>query len=64
MADIKTGVRMTADRVDSLKAPIELDLIALFNELQEDVALLLDKALEEGWSPDVFISRVEGLFDE
>jgi hypothetical protein len=54
--------KITADEIEDLASPYVLDLIAVFSQLKEDVMLLLDQSMKEGWTADVLIKNIEELF--
>lgn len=62
MADvqaIRAGVRTGPQEMQRLMSPLELDLVAAFSVMRERVTEMLDRAIDEGWSPDRLISEVE-----
>ena len=46
---------------DRLSAPMELDLVAFFTLMEDDVSILLRKAKREGWDENQFINEVINL---
>lgn len=62
MADqvrVPTNNNLTIKKVDNLKSSFELDLIAFYNVLQDKVNEMLNKGLEEGWTPDRIIEEID-----
>lgn len=54
---------MTEAEANRMKAPLELDLIAFYNALQEEIIDIIDTGSKEGMSADMIISSVELLFE-
>lgn len=50
--------RITADQADQLSGSFELDLIAFFAELRDQMLGELQRCCDEGESPEEAISRV------
>ena len=59
--EINADHSLTRKEVDRAKASFELDLIAFFSTLQEEVFKTLDKGISEGQTPDQIISAVGEL---
>lgn len=59
--EINADRSLTRKEVDRAKSSFELDLIAYFNMLQEEVFGALDSGIEEGQTPDQIISAVGEL---
>jgi hypothetical protein len=57
--EIGTGLRYSAEQVDDLQSPLELDLIAVFSEMQEEVMRVIDRGVDEGWTPDRIMQEIE-----
>lgn len=57
MADILTDYRITNSQSENMMAPLELDLTAFFNIVQEDMISLINSAGSET-SPDELISTI------
>ena len=47
--------------IDALGVPLENDLLAVFKLLEEETLRLLDKAVEEGWTPEQLEREIEAL---
>ncbi len=60
MASIKES-RITQDQFTDFSQPFVLDLIALFNLVEEDTVKTISKAQREGWTPDKLIKEVEKI---
>lgn len=60
MAD-SVGVKVTEREFNSMSGEIKSDLTALFNIMEDEVIEILNKANEEGWTPDQFINEIENL---
>ena len=58
-----TDKRINNNDIDSLKSSFELDMIAMFNALQEEFFVLLEKAVKENWTSEVLITEVENLME-
>ena len=52
---------LTENEVDVMSAPLSLDLVAVFSQIEEDTYRLLDKALEEQWDTDKLIDEIVNL---
>ena len=50
--------------VERIKAPMELDLIAFFKQLNESVMDIVIDGASQGMTPDEIIAMVEELFNE
>ena len=50
--------RITNDQADELASSFELDLIAFFAELRDQMLIELDKCCDEGEAPEDAISRI------
>ena len=59
--EINADHSLTRKEVDRAKASFELDLIAFFNILQEDVFGALDTGISEGQTPDQIVDAVGEL---
>lgn len=55
---------MTRKEADRLKASLELDLIAYFKQLEDEVMTRIDRGVRENMTPDQIIQDVGGIFDE
>lgn len=53
--------KLTQDQVDKLMSPMELDLIAFFKQLQEDILGIIDKPGSD--SPDQLIADITALLE-
>ena len=51
----------TQNEFDNITSSFELDLTALFTNMRDDMILLTDKAVKEGWTEDKFIDAVVDL---
>ena len=47
--------------IDDMGAPLENDLLALFKLMEQDALRLLDRAKDEGWTPEEFEREIEAL---
>jgi hypothetical protein len=54
-------LKITNDLFDDLSSDMERDLEAMFNLMKDDVLLLQEKAIEEGWTPEMFLNAVDIL---
>jgi hypothetical protein len=54
--------RTTASEFDALKASMELDLIAAFKNLEEDVQKVIAQGAAEGLTVEQIEKRVDELF--
>lgn len=57
---VKHG-KLSSNEFQQMKDGYVMDLIALFNCLEDDVNKLVVKAEKEGWTPDVLIKKIEEL---
>ena len=55
--------RLSTAEVQELTLPLQNDLIAIFGVIGDAVDRLLDKAVTEGWTPDVLIDEIVRLID-
>ena len=60
MAELK-GKRITSKDAEKIMAPMELDLIAAFSQMQDDINKLVRQAVRENWLPDKLISAIGEL---
>ena len=58
MENVAKQSKLTQNQVDDLKAPLALDLIAVFSLIQEDMLSLLDDAIDNGWTTDTLIKKM------
>lgn len=42
-----------------MSSPFVLDLVALYNTIEESIVKTLNKARKEGWTPDQLIKKIE-----
>jgi hypothetical protein len=62
MADELIGSdKLNEVEFNRVAAPLQLDLLALFNVIQEDVNKLIVQSVEEGWLPEELIQKVREL---
>lgn len=64
MADEIHDHKLTQKEVDRMMAPMELDLIAFFSQLQEDIVDIIDKAQRNNSTPDELIDDITGLLED
>ena len=63
----KKDIQITGDKsltrkeVDRIKAPLELDLIAFYKIVEDEVFQVLSKGIEDGKTPDQIINDVGEL---
>jgi hypothetical protein len=57
---IKQG-KISHKEFEDLSNPLKLDLIAIFNLLEEDVNKLLSQSIKEHWTPDILIKKIGEL---
>ncbi len=55
---------LTAKQVDRLKAPIELDLIAFYNVVADDIERTVDRMTKAGATADEVIDEIERMLDD
>lgn len=55
--------RLSAAEVQDLSLPLQNDLIAIFGVIGDAADRLLDKAVTEGWTPEVLIDEIVRLID-
>ena len=55
--------RLSTAEVQELSLPLQNDLIAIFGVIGDAVDRLLDKAVREGWTPEVLIDEIVRLID-
>ncbi len=63
MPEVRDG-KITQEQAGRLQAPIELDLTAYFNILQEAVIETMNNAVKAGVTPDELIRQIEDLFND
>ena len=56
--------RLTQKEVDRLMSPMELDLIAYFSQLQEDILTIIDRAERNNTTPSNLIDNIIGLLED
>jgi elongation factor P hydroxylase len=56
---ISTNQNYTISKVDRLKSSFELDLIAFYKVMQDKVMDIFNQGIEEGWTPDEIIAKIE-----
>ena len=56
--------RLTQKEVDRLMGPMELDLIAYFSQLQEDILTIIDRAERNNSTPSELIDNIVGLLED
>ena len=65
MADeVVADKSMTHAEADKMKASLELDLVAFFREMQDDMLRTVESGMQEGRTADEIISDVERLLNE
>lgn len=52
---------VTLPPTDSFERPLQNDLVAYFKQLEQDTAILIDKAGSEGWTPEQLIEELDRL---
>ena len=52
---------ITTDQFDGLSDNLVLDLVAVFNSLEQECFELVDRAEKEGWTPEQLQSEFEKL---
>lgn len=55
------NLRVSPKEFEKVSTPLELDLIALFKVMEEDVYGLIEQANKEAWTPEEFIRKSEEL---
>jgi len=55
--------KISQSEFDDLKSPIANDLIAYFGLLEKDMENLFEKAVEENWTIDELILKIDELID-
>ena len=55
--------RLSTAEVQELSLPLQNDLIAIFGVIGDAADRLLDKAVSEGWTPEVLIDEIVRLID-
>ena len=60
----QVGARLTEDQFNRTISPFQLDLMAYYNLLMEDAMKVLNKAEEEGKTPEEFIQEIQELFSD
>lgn len=53
--------KYSANLINELSLPLKLDFLAVFKELERDVAELINKAQSENWYVDELIQKIEDL---
>lgn len=53
--------KLTEDQFNRVASSFQLDLIALFSILQEDVNRLVAQSIEEGWLPEELLQKIKEL---
>jgi len=60
----QVGSRITEDQFDRMAAPFQMDLVAYYNLILEDMTKLLTEAEESGQTPEEFIQKVQELLSD
>lgn len=55
--------RLSSDEIETLKLPLQNDLIAVFGVIGDEADRLLDEAVREGWTPDEYIDAIVRMID-
>jgi hypothetical protein len=55
--------RLSTAEFQDLSLPLQNDLIAIFGVIGDAADRLLDKAVSEGWTPEVLIDEIARLID-
>ena len=59
--ELKSPGKLTEEEFNKIASSFQLDLIALFSLMQDDVNKLVNKAIEEEWLPDQLIQEIQSL---
>lgn len=62
MPDIYDG-KISQNEADHLMAPMELDLIAYFNQLREEILKIIDKGSRNNSTPDELIEEITKMLE-
>ncbi len=55
--------KLSQNDVDYLMAPMELDLIAYFNQLREEILKVIDKGSRNNSTPDELIKEITKMLE-
>ena len=54
-------VKLTEREFNNLYSPLAKDLTAVFNLMEDEINNLVKQGVEEGWTPDELIQKIEKL---
>ena len=54
-------VKLTEREFNNLYSPFAKDLTAVFNLMEDEINNLVKQGVEEGWTPDELIQKIEKL---
>ena len=57
------SIKINSTLFDSLSSDLETDLEAMFNLMKDDILLLGEKAMREGWTPEQLLDAIDVLFE-
>ncbi len=55
--------KLTQNEVDNLMGPMELDLIAYFNQMRDEILKAIDKGARNNSTPDELIEDITKLLE-
>ncbi len=55
--------KLSQNEVNYLQAPMELDLIAYFNQLREEILKVIDKGSRNNSTPDELIKEITKMLE-
>ncbi len=55
--------KLSQNEVNHLMSPMELDLIAYFNQLREEILKVIDKGSSNNSTPDELIKEIMGMLE-
>lgn len=57
----KIDNRVTQKQADDLAAPMALDLVAVFDIMQNEILQAVRASVKEGWSPEKLLNEIKRI---
>lgn len=64
MNEVQVNSKLTEKEFNRLVSSFQLDLIAYYNMMMEDIHEIIKQSAKENWTPEELLSKVDDMFSD